>query len=87
MQTKAVVIEVMHPSNKRVMSRHRFVAPREGKNCQRFSTAGVDQVVNTFITKFEMDNPGHQYRLVECAKATFRLVWGDHAPITKTANA
>jgi len=86
-QTKAVTIEVLTPDNKKVLSRHRFVAGRDEKKGTplRFTEAGVDQIVNTFISKFEMDNPGHQYRLVECSKSTFRLVWGDHAPIKKTA--
>jgi preprotein translocase subunit SecA len=80
---KAVTIEVLSEDNKRVLSRHRFVAD-EGNKKVRFTEAGVDQVINTFVAKFEMDNPGHQYRLTELAGAKFRLVWGDHAPVRKS---
>jgi hypothetical protein len=81
---KAVTIEVLSQDNKRVLSRHRFVAD-EGNKKVRFTEHGVDQVINTFITKFETDNPGHQYRLAELAGARFRLVWGDHAPVRKSS--
>ncbi|HEV7522992.1 MAG TPA: hypothetical protein VGP89_17960 [Candidatus Angelobacter sp.] len=77
---KAVTIEVLSTDNKRVLTRHRFVADESNKKV-RFTEAGVDQVINTFVTKFEMENPGHNYRLAELAGAKFRLVWGDHAPL------
>lgn len=75
---RSVVIEVLSEDNKRVLTRHKFVAD-EGNKKTRFTEAGVDQVINTFVTKFELDNPGHNYRLAELAGARFRLVWGDHA--------
>lgn len=77
---KTVVIEVLTQDNKRVLSRHRFSAGEQQKG-MRFTPAGVDQIINTFCTKFELDNPGHQYRLAELAGAKFRLVWGDHKPV------
>jgi hypothetical protein len=77
---RSVVIEVLSEDNKRVLTRHKFVADEANKKT-RFTEAGVDQVINTFVTKFEMDNPGHNYRLAELAGAKFRLVWGDHAPL------
>lgn len=84
---KAVLIEVLAPDNKSIQQRYRFVAEdKDGKTKGvRFTTAGVDQIINSFCTKFEMENPGHNYRLVELAGAKFRLVWGDHKPLKASA--
>lgn len=81
-----VHIEVMAQDNKSVQQRYRFVAEdKDGKTKGvTFTPEGVDHIINTFVTKFEMDNPGHQYRLVELAGAKFRLVWGDHKPAKKS---
>lgn len=79
---RSVTIEVLSEDNRRVLTRHKFVAD-EGNKKKRFTEHGVDQVINTFVTKFELDNPGHNYRLAELAGAKFRLVWGDHKPLKK----
>jgi hypothetical protein len=72
---KRVQIEVMSQDNKRVIRRFRFVPPSDAQGRKtRFTSKGVDHVLENFVDSFERDNPDHKYRLVVC-KDKYKLVW------------
>jgi hypothetical protein len=72
---KRVQIEVLSQDNKRVIRRFRFVPPSDAQGRKtRFTSKGVDHVLENFVDSFERDNPDHKYRLVVC-KDKYKLVW------------
>ncbi|HEV7674411.1 MAG TPA: hypothetical protein VGQ12_07770 [Candidatus Angelobacter sp.] len=71
---KRVEIEVMDRDNRRVIARRRVVPDRG----MRFSPAGVDNILETFVEDFDQKNPGHKYRIAELMKngcPVFKFVW------------
>ncbi|HWF05561.1 MAG TPA: hypothetical protein VHA06_17880 [Candidatus Angelobacter sp.] len=73
---KAVHVDVMAQDNRSLIKRYRFQPPNDPKtgNKTKFTSIGIQQVLENFVKCFERDNPDHKYRLVELAGARFRLV-------------
>jgi hypothetical protein len=75
--SKAITIEVLSQDHRRVIFRRRFVPGIKG---HRWTPQGVDGVLANFCEKFDLKYPGHQYRMVDCANATFGLIWQEVPP-------
>jgi hypothetical protein len=69
---KKITIEVLTPDNKRVLQRVLLRPPR-GK---RFFETGAEKATKDFMQRFDQLNAGRDYRLVEFAGNTFKIVNG-----------
>jgi hypothetical protein len=78
---KKITIEVLTRDNKRVLKRLNIRAPQG----QRLTEQGCDNALEKFVTWFDQNNPGHRYRLVECAGRVFRMVWEAETAIEMVA--